>query len=124
MGERLAPQSITQPYGMCGSDCPIHATYCEELMIPFETFLQLPTKEVAALVRATGQKVCVFPVNGTRRWFMLERAEKVKGDFFEAYKDASIQSHVELCTMLFEHGVNIILSPVFGRELMRRGDEY
>ncbi len=93
-------------------------------MIPFEDFLRLATEEVAALVKATGQKVCVFPVNGTRRWFMLERAEKIKGDFFEAYKDASIQSHVELCTMLFEHGVNIILSPVFGRELMRRGDEY
>lgn len=26
--------------------------------------------------------------------------------------------------MLFDHGVDIILSPVFGRELMRRGDEY
>jgi tuberculosinol/isotuberculosinol synthase len=29
-----------------------------------------------------------------------------------------------LCTMLFEHGIEILLAPVFGRELMRRGDEY
>ena len=56
-------------------------------MIPFERFLQLPTEEVAALVKATGQKVCVFPVNGTRRWFMLEHAEKIRDDFFEAYMD-------------------------------------
>ncbi|HLO15430.1 MAG TPA: hypothetical protein VK206_11405 [Anaerolineales bacterium] len=93
-------------------------------MIPFEHFLQLPTEEVAALVKATGHKVCVFPVNGTRRWFMLEHAEKIKGDFFEAYMDTSIKNHVELCVMLFEHGIDTILAPVFGRELMRRGDEY
>ena len=93
-------------------------------MIPFEQFLQLPTEEVAALVRATGQKVCVFPVNGTRRWFMLEHADKIKDDFFSAYMEISIQNHVELCSMLFEHGINTILAPVFGRELMRRGDEY
>ena len=93
-------------------------------MIPFENFLQLPTEEVAALVRATGQKVCVFPVNGTRRWFMLEHAEKIRDDFFEAYMDTSIKNHVELCAMLFDHGIDTILAPVFGRELMHRGDEY
>ena len=93
-------------------------------MIPFEQFLQLPTEDVAALVRASGQKVCVFPVNGTRRWFMLEHASEIKDNFFEAYMDASIKNHVDLCAMLFEHGIDIILAPVFGRELMRRGDEY
>lgn len=93
-------------------------------MISFEEFLQLPTAEVATRVRASGQKVCVFPVNGTRRWFMLEHAEQIKGDFFDAYMDASIKNHVELCAMLFDHGVDIVLAPVFGRELMRRGDEY
>jgi hypothetical protein len=93
-------------------------------MIPFEHFLQLPAQEVAALVRARGQKVCVFPVNGTRRWFLLEYASQIKDDFFEAYMNVSIQNHVELCTMLFEHGIDIVLAPVFGRELMHRGDEY
>lgn len=93
-------------------------------MIPFERFLGLPTVEVAALVRATGQKVCVFPVNGTRRWFMLEHGDRIRDDFFEAYMEASIQNHVELCSMLFDHGIDTILAPVFGRELMHRGDEY
>lgn len=93
-------------------------------MIPLERFLALPTADIAARVRATGQKVCVFPVNGTRRWFLLEHAEKIRDDFFDAYMNQSIQNHVELCKMLFEHGVQIILAPVFGRELMRRGDEY
>ncbi len=93
-------------------------------MIPFEEFLQLPAEEVAALVRASGQKVCVFPVNGTRRWFMLEHAGQIADDFFDAYMDYSIKNHVKLCAMLFDHGIDVLLAPVFGRELMRRGDEY
>jgi tuberculosinol/isotuberculosinol synthase len=93
-------------------------------MIPFERFLELPTEEVAKLVKDTGEKVVVFPVNGTRRWFTLEHGEEIGDDFFSAYMDASIQNHVHLCSMLFDHGIQIILAPVFGRELMRRGDEY
>jgi tuberculosinol/isotuberculosinol synthase len=93
-------------------------------MIPFERFLGLPTDDVAAIVKATGQKVVVFPVNGTRRWFMLEHADTIGHDFFDAYMDASIKNHVHLCSMLFDHGIHTILAPVFGRELMRRGDEY
>lgn len=93
-------------------------------MISLEHFLQLPTQEVATLVKATGQKVCVFPVNGTRRWFMLEHSDEIGNDFFEAYMNASIKNHVELCSMLFDHGIHTILAPVFGRELMERGDEY
>ncbi len=93
-------------------------------MIPFEEFLQLPTSEVASQVRAAGHKVCVFPVNGTRRWFILEHADKIAGDLVPAYMDVLIQNHIELCAMMFDHGLETILAPVFGRELMRRGDEY
>ena len=93
-------------------------------MPTLEAFLQLPTDEVAALVKASGEKVCVFPINGTRRWFMLEHADAIQNDFFSAYMDLSIQNHIELCAMLFEHGIETILAPVFGRELLRRGDEY
>lgn len=93
-------------------------------MIRLERFLELPTAEVASLVRAAGQKVCVFPVNGTRRWFMLEHGDRIGDDFIEAYMEISIQNHVELCAMLFDHGIDTILAPVFGRELMQRGDEY
>ena len=93
-------------------------------MIPLERFLELPTAEVAALVKAAGPKVCVFPVNGTRRWFMLEHGDRIGDDFIEAYMKLSIQNHVELCAMLFDHGIDTILAPVFGRELMERGDEY
>ena len=45
------------------------------------TFQSLPTEKIAQLVRANGQKVCVFPINGTRRWFMLEHGNQATGDF-------------------------------------------
>ena len=93
-------------------------------MIPFEQFLELSCADVAARVQSTGHKVCVFPVNGTRRWFVLEHAEKIGKDFFNAYMDEAIKNHVELCKLLFDHGIQTILAPVFGRELMHRGDEY
>lgn len=93
-------------------------------MIPLEDFLQLPTEEVAALVKAKGHRVCGFPVNGTRRWFTLEHADKIEDNFIEAYMNEAIANHVALCKMLFEHGIQTILAPVLGRELMQRSDEY
>jgi tuberculosinol/isotuberculosinol synthase len=93
-------------------------------MISFEQFLELPTNEVAAYVKAAGPKVCGFPVNGTRRWFLLEHGHRTGADYFDSYMEMSIQNHIGLCTLLFEHGIEIILAPVFGRELMRRGDAY
>ncbi|MGE5462822.1 MAG: hypothetical protein ACM3PS_05685, partial [Syntrophothermus sp.] len=56
--------------------------------------------------------------------FMLEHADKIQDDFISAYMDESIRNHVELCSMLFDHGIETILAPVFGRELMHRGDGY
>lgn len=55
---------------------------------------------------------------------MLEHADRIGADFFEAYMQTSIENHVELCSMLFDHGISTILAPVFGRELLNRGDEY
>src|SRR4030095_16415 len=121
---RIALQNITRLCRLCASDSPFPATPAEKPMIPFESFLQLPVEDVAMRVQATGHKVCVFPVNGTRRWFMLEHGEKIGNDFFEAYMNESIKNHVDLCKMLFDHGIQTILAPVFGRELMHRGDEY
>src|SRR5574341_2181152 len=40
--------------------------------IELNSFLQLPVDEVEQRARASGPEVCVFPINGTRRWFMLE----------------------------------------------------
>jgi len=89
-----------------------------------ETFFKLPTAEVAKLVRSVGPQVCVFPINGTRRWYMLEHAQNAKGDPAQAYMDVMQKRYIELYQMCFEHGLDTLLTPVFGSELLTRGDEY
>ena len=88
-----------------------------------ETFLNLPTAEVARLVRQAGPKVCVFPINGTRRWFMLEYPE-LAANFIETYLQIAGRRHVALYKLFFDHGIETLLTPVFGPDILERGGEY
>jgi adenosine tuberculosinyltransferase len=90
-----------------------------------EEFLNLPAQKVAEIVHAMlGPQVCVFPVNGTRRWFMLEHASDVQDDWMQAYLDIAGKKHTEIYARCFEHGLDTVVSPVFGGELLNRGEEY
>jgi tuberculosinol/isotuberculosinol synthase len=90
------------------------------------TFQNLETKQLARLVHEAGPKVCVFPINGTRRWFMLEHASLLEtaDDFVATYLDLAGKRHVELYRLLFDHGIDTLLTPIFGPELLTRGDDY
>jgi len=92
-------------------------------MIPLDRFLQLPSDEVAELVTARGTKVCVFPFNGTRRWFLLEHGNS-KSDISKAYVEETTRGYVRVYKMLFDHGIETILAPVFGQDILKRGDAY
>ncbi len=76
------------------------------------------------MVRADKSIVCVFPINGTRRWFMLEHAHTAGDDPVAAYMDIAGRNHIGLYRLFFEHGVDTLITPVFGTELFNRGDEY
>jgi hypothetical protein len=92
-----------------------------------DTFRNLSTVEVADLVRAAGPKVVVFPINGTRRWYMLEHAPSATADLTAAYRDffeVMARSYVDIFQMLFAHGVDTVLSPLFGSSLLGRGEDY
>ena len=90
-------------------------------IIDRETFLELPTAEVAKLVRAAGTKVCVFPINGTRRWFMLEHQDQNNA---ESYSSITWLRHIELYKLIFDHGCDTLLTPIFGPDLLARGESY
>lgn len=92
-------------------------------MIPLERFLQLHTDEVAEIVRTSGTKVCVFPFNGTRRWFLLEHSNELLNQS-TAYVETTIQGYVRVYKMLFDHGIETVLAPVFGKEILTRGEKY
>jgi tuberculosinol/isotuberculosinol synthase len=87
-------------------------------------FRTLPTEQIAQLVRANGPKVCVFPINGTRRWFLLEHGQTAGPDWFSAYVTISEQRHLELYRLFFDHGVENLLTPIFGPDLLERGTAY
>lgn len=91
-----------------------------------EEFQSLPIQEVAGMVRDGGGKVCVFPINGTRRWFMLEHplTEEKEELWLQAYMDIAGRRHIELYQLLFEHGLDTLMTPVFGPDLLGRGEAY
>jgi tuberculosinol/isotuberculosinol synthase len=89
-----------------------------------ETFCRLPAPEVARLVRSAGPKVCVFPINGTRRWFLLEHPGADEEGFSSAYLDVIARRHIELYQIFFDHGVDTLLTPAFGPDILDRGEAY
>lgn len=89
-----------------------------------QTFLSLPTEEVVALVRASGPKVVVFPINGTRRWFMLEFRNRQWEDPIHAYMDITGRRHIELYKLFFDHGIDTLITPVIGPEVLTVREAY
>ncbi len=90
-----------------------------------DTFLAWSTEKVAEIVHANGPKVCVFPINGTRRWFMLEFPEEAARDnVWERYMQIVWQRQIELYKLFFDHGIDTLLTPVFGPDLLERGEKY
>lgn len=92
----------------------------------FEEFLAQSKEEVARLVGEAGPLVCVFPINGTRRWFLLEYPPDTweGGDFLSAYLQVSIHKQVELIHLFFDHAIDTLMMPVFGPDLLERGEGY
>jgi len=93
-------------------------------MITLDEFLALPTEKVANLVRAAGPQVCVFPINGTRRWFMLEYGDRQWDDPIGTYMDIASANHISLCKLVFDHGIDTLLTPTLGPDILLRGEEY
>ncbi|MCI0399006.1 MAG: diterpene synthase [Chloroflexi bacterium] len=87
------------------------------------TFQALTTEKVAELVRASGPKTAVFPINGTRRWFVLEHGSQ-NGNGLATYMPITWRRQIELYKLFFDHGVDTLLTPIFGPDLLERGDEY
>jgi tuberculosinol/isotuberculosinol synthase len=89
-----------------------------------EEFLELPTEEVANIVRASGSKVVVFPINGTRRWFTLEYGEQEWEDPIAAYMDIAARRQIELYKLFFDHGIDTLVTPVIGPEILATRNAY
>lgn len=89
-----------------------------------QAFIHLPAEETARLVQLAGTKTCVFPINGTRRWFMLEHMPGPADDFWSVYMDVAGKRHIELYRMMFEHGITYLLTPILGPDILERESSY
>ena len=83
-----------------------------------DEFLELPTPQVAEMIRGL---TLGFPIDGTRRWFLLNHPDVWD---VEEYKQLTTEQYARVFAMLFDHGVETILVPAFGGELLSRGEEY
>jgi tuberculosinol/isotuberculosinol synthase len=90
----------------------------------YDEFQRLNRREVARLVRQNGARGCVFPINGTRRWFLLEHTSSAGENWLPAYMEVARRRHVELYRLLFDHGLDTLLTPIFGPDLLDRGGPY
>ncbi len=89
------------------------------------SFLSLKDEEIATLMRANGPKVCGCPINGTRRWYFLEAhplQQQVGRE--NGYLKVVLGKYIELFHLFFSHGIDTILTPIFGPDLLSRGDDY
>jgi adenosine tuberculosinyltransferase len=86
----------------------------------FDAFQNLKRADVAEEVRQANATVCVFPINGTRRWFLLEYPDALEADYIEL----NSRRHVELYQLLFEHGIDTLLAPIFEPAMQKRGEAY
>lgn len=87
-----------------------------------DTFLNLPTSAIVSIVCEHQLKTVAFPINGTRRWFLLEQLSGNSPTI--DYVQQMVNAHIEQYQLFFEHGINTLLAPIFGPDLLDRGNEY
>lgn len=99
------------------------SSYTDNHEIPtLEQWLDWTRHEVAEWVRSSTTPLVVgWPFNGTRRWYTLHAMENPSA---QGYVRTLVREQAERQRLLFELGVEAILAPCFGYELLRRGEEY
>lgn len=89
-----------------------------------EDFISLTQTEIFQHTRDHGPRVCVCPINGTRRWFTLEHADTDYENVESGYLDTVAKAYVNFSSLFFDHGIKTLLIPSFGPDLLDRGEEY
>ncbi|MDJ0753687.1 MAG: hypothetical protein QNJ45_09235 [Ardenticatenaceae bacterium] len=89
-----------------------------------ETFQHKLTSDIASIVKKQGPRVCVFALNGTRRWYMLEKQQNSTFDGRQYFEEVTKQL-IELCKMIYDHGITTLVMPIISPYLLKeRGPEY
>jgi hypothetical protein len=89
-----------------------------------DNFLQMSKNDVAHLVGGERGRVCVFPYNGTRRWFAIENPGIPPEDFVQTYMEETSANLIQVCELFFDHGIDTLLIPLVSPETVARGETY
>ncbi|MBA3789970.1 MAG: hypothetical protein H0X23_01850 [Rubrobacter sp.] len=85
--------------------------------------LEWPEERVARWVEGFEIPVVMgWPFNGTRRWYLSHRRSHPDDD--RDYLTTLARRQAECHRMVFAHGVRVIMAPLFGGELLERGEAY
>lgn len=82
-----------------------------------QEWLQLDNRKLAQIVAQKSPTAVVY-LNGTRRWFLSQH--KNWADYARVMQVAQ----QEFSQLLYEHGLQTLIQPVFGYDLLTRGDDY
>ncbi|KTC98008.1 Diterpene synthase [Legionella erythra] len=86
----------------------------------YNRFMSLENNEIAEIVKENGPKVCVFPINGTRRWFTLEFSNVGPDNYFKEYLNQTLHNHLYLYRLLYDHGIDMLVTPEMGTDTLKR----
>jgi hypothetical protein len=86
-------------------------------MVDLPAWLNLDDAEVARIVAQKATTAVVY-LNGTRRWFLSQN--KAWAD----YGKVTGMAHRALCQMMYDHGLQTLIQPLMGYDLLDRGPQY
>ena len=89
-----------------------------------ENFINLSSEEIAKIVHRGWVTGLCISVQWDTPLVLAEYGRENHADPAQAYIDLTSKRYIEMYEMLFDHGLDTVIAPVFGSEILTRGDEY
>ena len=74
--------------------------------------------QVVANIVAQKVSTAVIYLNGTRRWFLSQNKN------WTDYAKTTSAAHRQLCQLFYDHGIQTLIQPILGYDLLERGYDY
>ena len=91
-----------------------------------DDFNKLDLSHLQALVRQHGQKTCVFWLNGTRRWMLVEQLKRGSEavDASQFYVHVAAEQIIRILRLLYAAGIHTVIIPAIKLSNLDRGLDY
>lgn len=86
-------------------------------MYTLAEWLQLDDQVIRNIVAQRISTAAIY-LNGTRRWFLSQNKD------WADYAKTTGQAHRQLCQLLYDHGIQTLIQPLLGYDLLERGYDY